>query len=197
MNWIEILYLQIAKYPKVQEKLRKEILSIRNKEGTYDYDSVTDLKYLEQTIYETLRLHPVLVSHVRECTADFDINLPNNQKFTIRKGISVNLPIYNISRDEEYYDNPEEFNPDRFNDENGGIKHYRDKCVLFPFGDGPRICLGQRFAMTQMKCCVAYLLTNFEISLNQKMPANPEFDPDQFLLLYKGGYWLNFKEIRG
>lgn len=190
------LFYELAKTPNVQQKLRDELLSIRNKDGGFDYDQVTDLKYLEQVIYETLRLHPILAVHIRQCNADFNVDLANGEKLTIAKGMNVSLPIYNISRDEEYYDQPEEFNPDRFNDENGGIKLYRDKCVLFPFGDGPRICLGQRFALTQMKCLIAYLLTNFEITVDPKMPAKPEIDPEQFLLLFKGGYWLNFKEIK-
>lgn len=61
---------------------------------------------------------------------------------TIEKGTVVVIPIYSIHHDPEHYPNPEVFDPERFNEANGGIKNYRDKGVYLPFGDGPRMCLG-------------------------------------------------------
>lgn len=145
---------------------------------------------------ESLRLHPVLNSHTRECTKECSLKLSNGKTLKVEKGTKILLPIYSISRDPEHYGSDAgDFNPDRFNDENGGIKLFRDKEVLFPFGDGPRICLGQRFALTQIKCCIAHILTTFDISLSEKMPSQPELDPMQLLVCYKGGVWLKYKTI--
>lgn len=46
--------------------------------------------------------------------------------------------------DERFYDEPGKFKPERFSEENGGVKKYKDMGVYFPFGDGPRICLGKQ-----------------------------------------------------
>ena len=52
------------------------------------------------------------------------------------------VPIYSIHNDPQHYPNPHVFDPERFSNENGGLKQYKDKCVYLAFGDGPRICLG-------------------------------------------------------
>lgn len=62
-------------------------------------------------------------------------------------------------------------------------------------GDGPRTCLGQRFAKTQMKCCIAHIITNFELSVSNAMPKEPELNPMELMLAYKSGILLNLKPI--
>lgn len=80
-------------------------------------------------------MHPVLTSHARECTKECSIKLANGKTLTVEKGTSILLPIYSIHRDPNHYGpDANEFNPDRFNDENGGLKMFKDKEVLFPFG---------------------------------------------------------------
>lgn len=85
--------------------------------------------------------------------------------------------------------------PERFNPENGGIKAFRDKGVLLPFGDGPRICLGMRFALMQSKAAIAHIVRNFEISVNEKTMRPLVIDPKEFLNVKAGGIWLDFKPI--
>lgn len=66
---------------------------------------------------------------------------------------------------------------------------------VFITGDGPRTCLGQRFAHTQIKCCIAHILTLFELSVSEKMPQKPEYNPLEMMLCFKGGILLKFKPI--
>lgn len=66
---------------------------------------------------------------------------------------------------------------------------------MLQIGDGPRTCLGQRFAKTQIKCCIAHVITNFELSVSKKMPGTPEFNPMEMMLAYKSGILLNLKPI--
>uniref|UniRef100_A0A336LXR4 CSON009724 protein n=1 Tax=Culicoides sonorensis TaxID=179676 RepID=A0A336LXR4_CULSO len=189
------IFYELARYRSVQEKLRQELIKIRSHDGTFEYDTLMENKYLEQVINESLRIHPVLAFHNRECTKECTLQIGKGKTLKVEKGTNILLPVYSFSRDSDHYgSDSEQFNPDRFNEENGGLKAYKDKEVLFPFGDGPRICLGQRFALAQMKCCIAHMITNFEISLSEKMPSKPELDTNQVLLCYKGGIWLkNFK----
>lgn len=59
---------------------------------------------------------------------------------TLPKGITAMMSMYSLGRDPVFYENPNDFYPERFDD--GAVKDYRDKGVFVPFGDGPRICIG-------------------------------------------------------
>lgn len=84
---------------------------------------------------ESLRLHPIMHVHYRECTKDKEFEMNDNKKLKINKGTMVVIAVYDIERDPKYFGpDADQFNPERFNDENGGIKRYTDKGVLFPFG---------------------------------------------------------------
>lgn len=67
--------------------------------------------------------------------------------------------------------------------------------MLLPFGDGPRICLGQRFALMQSKAAIAELVRNFELSVNDKTQRPLLMDPKEFINVKLGGIWLDFKPI--
>lgn len=73
--------------------------------------------------------------HFRECTKEYELPLPNNNLLTIEKGTQINIAVRDMEMDSDYYGpTANEFNPERFNEENGGLKAFRDKTVLFPFG---------------------------------------------------------------
>lgn len=95
----------------------------------------------------------------------------------------------------EYYPNPESFSPERFNDENGGVKAFKERCVLIPFGDGPRICLGMRFAYMQVKAAIAEVVKNFEISVDVNMTENPVIGPVEYLDVPDHKLMLNFSQL--
>lgn len=103
------------------------------------------------------------------------------------------VPIWSIHHDPNIYDEPEKFKPERFND--GAIKDYKEKGQWLSFGDGPRTCLGQRFAKAQSKACVATIVKNFEMTVNKKTITPLQLDPKEFLGISLGGLWLNFKKI--
>jgi len=84
---------------------------------------------------------------------------------TLYKGQVVEIPIYAIHHSEEYYENPEKFNPERFLPEN------RDQIIPYtylPFGSGPRNCIGMRFALMEAKLCLAQIVRRFRFVRSAK-----------------------------
>lgn len=94
-----------------------------------------------------------------------------------------------IFRDPKIYANPEEFKPERFSDDEQRNRH---KSTYLTFGDGPRVCIGQRFATLQIKAALAQLVLNFQIKLSPR--HQPIVIDTQSLLLYpKSGILLQFE----
>ncbi|KAL1396483.1 hypothetical protein pipiens_001043 [Culex pipiens pipiens] len=189
-----VLY-EVARNPDVQKQLREELLKASNDQGSISYDTLLELPYLEQVINESLRLWPPAAFLSKKCTEPIELDLTSSQKVRIEKGVFAMIPIWSIHRDPEYYENPTTFNPDRFSPEQGGASPYREKGCFIPFGDGPRQCLGMRFARMQMKRGVYEILKNFELTVDPKTIQPLQMDPKQFLTMPIGGIWLNYKAI--
>lgn len=78
------------------------------------------------------------------------------------------------------------------------MKSFKDRGVLIPFGDGPRICLGMRFAVLQLKAAVYEIVRNFKITVDARMLPHRklEIDPEELLMnAKKGGLWINFEAL--
>ena len=98
---------------------------------------------LVNCILESLRMHPPVTFTARVCNDPIEIEGLKDHKVLVEKGISVTIPILELHYDPEYYENPEKFYPERF--DAGGVKTFMEKGVFLPFGNGPRICLGEFF----------------------------------------------------
>lgn len=101
------------------------------------------MTYLEQVVNETLRIYSPAAFLARKCTIPTELIAAKEKVVKIDKDMALIVPVHSLHNDEQYYKNPEKFDPDRFSPENGGVKSYRDRGVYMPFGDGPRICLGE------------------------------------------------------
>lgn len=139
-------------------------------------------------------MHPPGTHLSRQCTEAVEVELPKDKKMFFEEGNIIMMPIMPIHMDPEYYSNPTKFDPDRFSPENGGVKQYIDRGVFIPFGNGPRICVGSRFAIAQAKIAIAALVKNFEISINPRTPSEYKLHP-QALVYTLNGCCVNFKEV--
>ncbi|GFS38225.1 hypothetical protein TNIN_394601 [Trichonephila inaurata madagascariensis] len=158
----------------VQEKAYQEIVdAVRDTNGELTYEAVQNLKYLDNIISETLRLFPPGIRLERLAVADYKLG---NTGITIPKGMIVTIPTYAMHRDPEIYPNPEKFEPDRFTSEE---RAKRDMYAYLPFGAGPRNCVGMRFALMEVKVCLAYVIANFKIKKSPKTKV-PLFDGWEF-----------------
>lgn len=115
--------------------------------------------------------------------------------FTLEKDKVVIIPVYSLHTDPDHFTNPKVFDPERFSETNGGPKVYKDRGVFLPFGDGPRICLGMRFASFQSKAAIVEIIRNFDISVNEKTKVPFVFDPSRFLLTPQNKIWLDFRSL--
>lgn len=106
-------------------------------EDEINFDSIADMKYLDMVFNETLRKWPVANLQFRKSSRDFEIP---NSKLNIPAETFVIIPTFSIHRDERFYENPEKFDPERFNEEN---KAKILPMAFIPFSEGPRICLGE------------------------------------------------------
>ncbi|KAJ6638130.1 putative cytochrome P450 28a5, partial [Pseudolycoriella hygida] len=189
-----ILY-HLGANKSVQDKLRQEINENVGKDGRIDLDVLNEMEYLDQVFHETLRINPPAGMSSKVCTVATELRDYEGNILPIEKGIVVQIPVYCIHHDERFYPEPEKFDPDRFSAANGGLKTYRDKGVFLGFLDGPRMCLGMRFALTQSKAAVAEILRNFEVTVSPKTQEPLVLDPKAFLLLPIGGLWINLKAL--
>ena len=91
-------------------------------------------------------MHSPLAFTARMCNEPIEIEGLKGHKVLIEKGMDIIIPVNEFHYDPDNYENPEEFCPERFDVEKGGIKAYMDKGIWLPFGMGPRICLGNLFS---------------------------------------------------
>lgn len=115
-----------------------------------------------------------------------------NHTVQLQKGTVVVIPIFAIHRDPEFYPNPEEYRPERFEPEEVAK---RPHCSFIPFGAGPRICIGKRFGLMQTRIGLAMLLKNFKFTLNEATKFPLDFTGHTFLLVSTGGLYFNIEKI--
>ncbi|KAH0550466.1 hypothetical protein KQX54_019568 [Cotesia glomerata] len=157
---------QIAKHGEVQEKLRQHVIEILKKnDGKLTYQTLEDMKYMEQVIYESMRLFPALGYLGKVCTKETKLVGSDGVECCVKPGTEMIIPVFGLHRDQKYWDNPELFDPERFSPDNAGNLN---KFVFLPFGGGPRQCVGMRVAIMQMKAALAMLVKDYWIEVDRK-----------------------------
>ncbi|KAG8175867.1 hypothetical protein JTE90_026993, partial [Oedothorax gibbosus] len=148
----------LASNPDIQEKLAQEVHeAIQETKGELTYEAIQNMKYLDNVISETLRLCSPVIRLERSADADYVLG---DTGITVEKGTVVNIPVFALHRDPQIYPDPEKFDPDRFTPEE---RAKRDQFAYLPFGAGPRNCVAMRFALMELKVCLAHVIANFNL----------------------------------
>jgi cytochrome P450 len=126
---------------------------------TPTYKAVSQLKYLDQVVKETLRMYPPVHAGMRIAAIDLEF-----QGYHIPAGTRLLYSVYLSHRQTEYWPQPERFMPDRFSPEQN---RNRVAHTYVPFGGGPRNCIGAAFGLVETKVVLARLLQQFELDLSQ------------------------------
>jgi cytochrome P450 len=123
------------------------------------------LPYTEMVLTEALRLYPPAYVVGREALRDYTIN-----GLTIPRGITVLMSQWVVQRDERFFEAPEEFRPERWA---GGLAKRLPRYAYFPFGGGPRLCIGQSFALMEATILLVTILQRFRLTLAPDHPVVP------------------------
>ncbi|XP_029387317.1 cytochrome P450 4F4 isoform X3 [Mus pahari] len=183
LSWI--LY-NLARHPEHQERCRQEVQELlRDRESTeIEWDDLAQLPFLTMCIKESLRLHPPVTVISRRCTQD--IVLPDGR--VIPKGVICIINIFATHHNPTVWPDPEVYDPFRFDPEN--IKD-RSPLAFIPFSAGPRNCIGQTFAMNEMKVALALTLLRFRVLPDDKEPRRKP----ELILRAEGGLWLRVEPL--
>jgi cytochrome P450 len=175
LSWA--IYLLLTN-PEEKEKLKQEIKEVLGERipQVHDFQKLT---YTNQVIQETLRLYPPAWVVGREAKEDDEID-----GYQVPAKTQVVMPTWVIHRHPDLWENPHSFAPERFEGENGKNRH---KFAHFPFGGGPRFCIGNNFAMMEMTFALSMIFQqlDFELVKNQKI------EPEAMVTLKpKYGIWI-------
>lgn len=154
---LTFILFMLGCYPEVQQRVYEEIRSVveRNGDRPLDIPQYNSMAYTDRVVKECLRLYPPVSFISRESSEEFELYGQMIPAKTL-----VHLHIIDIHRDPKYYPDPEKFDPDRFLPENVQNRH---PFAFIPFSAGPRNCIGQKFAMLEIKTVLEQLLMTFEL----------------------------------
>jgi cytochrome P450 len=155
----------LSKHPAVLAKLRSEVDQVLG-DRTPAFDELRQLPYTLKVIQETMRLYPPGFAIGRQPVQDDEIL---GQK--IPAGSIVFISIAALHRDARFWQRPHDFFPEHFDSE---LEKERPRLAYLPFGAGPRMCIGNHFALMEMQLLLAMLVRRFDFSLVENHPVEPE-----------------------
>ncbi|MEO1289021.1 MAG: cytochrome P450 [Chloroflexota bacterium] len=158
------LYL-LSQNPEVYEKLQAEIDAVLGSRPA-TMEDLRQLSYTEQVIKESMRVLPPVWSVARQARETTELG-----GYPIRKYATAVIPIWGVHHDERWYPDPYQFKPERWTEKNEAqIPRY----AYLPFGAGPRVCVGNSFAMMEAVLVLATILQKVHVSLVEGHKVEPE-----------------------
>ncbi|KAL6260838.1 hypothetical protein P5V15_008514 [Pogonomyrmex californicus] len=155
---MSFICFHLASYPKVQEKLREEVLSMLNKyHGAITYEGLKEMTYMDQILNESLKKVPAGTIIKKRCTEEFELRGSDGLVYRIKPGM--------------------------------------ERFVYFPFGEGPRICVGMKMAQLQIKAGLTIILRKYSMEVLPKTRLPLQLIPGAILPTVKSGLWVNFRKL--
>ncbi|XP_031825032.1 cytochrome P450 4B1-like [Sarcophilus harrisii] len=175
----------ISLHPEHQQRCREEVQEILGNRNTIQWEDLGKMTYLTLCIKESFRLYPPVPQIYRQLNKP--ITFMDGK--SLPEGSLVSLHIYALHRNPAVWDKPEVFDPQCFSPENSSTRH---PYAFMPFSAGPRNCIGQQFAMMEVKAVTALCLLHFEFSPE---PSRLPIKRLQLILGAKDGIYLNLKKL--
>lgn len=143
----------LGNHPEVQQKIFDEIAEIESQtEDTVE--KLQKMTYINAVLNESMRLYPPAWITDRQNVEDDTIG-----NYHLKKGTLIGISFYELHRNPKYWQNPEEFNPERFL----GEQKKQSMQYFYPFGAGPRMCIGAGFAIYEMCLAISHIVKKYKI----------------------------------
>jgi cytochrome P450 len=163
-NALSWTWLLLAQNPACEEKLHAELATVLGGR-TPALEDLPNLRYVGHVISESMRLYPPAWGMARVAIEDLEIG-----GYPIPKGCGVSLAQWSVHRDARWFDSPLEFRPERWE---GDLAKRLHRFAYFPFGGGPRQCIGNNFALMEATLLLATIARRFRIGIVPTHPVVP------------------------
>ncbi|CAN7678266.1 cytochrome P450 [Rhizobium sp. LjRoot98] len=157
-------YDLLARHPEIEAKVLAEIDAVTESQPV-SAEHVSKLVYTRQAFSEAMRLYPPAPIITRTALRDFQLG-----DYLIPTGTVLIVPIYAVHHHTSLWADPEVFDPDRFSPESAKARH---RYTYMPFGAGPRVCIGNAFAVMEAVAILAVLLQKVRLAATEPHPAKP------------------------
>jgi cytochrome P450 len=152
---LSFCFYMMALHPEVEAKLFAEVDEVLQGEPPTGAH-LPRLRYTDWVVKETMRLYPPVPSIGRQATCDYEV-----MGYHIPKGAQVSFAQWVVHRDPRWFDDPMTFRPERWDND---LARKLPRCAYFPFGEGPRICIGNYFATMEAVLCVAAIAQRYRLA---------------------------------
>ncbi len=176
----------LGSHPEAQARLSEEIATTIGGR-TVGTDDLAQLKFAECVILETMRLYPPAWLMGRQSLGEFEI-----AGQTFAKGTTVFISPWVLHKDPHYFEDPTVFRPERWLD--GTLTKSIPRFAYMPFGGGPRVCIGQRFAMMSATMMLSTIIKSWQVTRLADRPVVPY---PSITLRPEGGVWVRLKRRDG
>lgn len=161
LTWAFVL---LNRRPETYERLHAEVDAVLDGDRA-TLNDLPDLTYTDRVATETLRLRPPPGALFRETSRDVELG-----GYHVPEGTMLVLPQFEVQTDPAYFEDPYSFRPERWD---GDLEDEIPDYAYFPFGGGPRHCIGMRFANLELRLALATIARNVEIDVQ-----NPDVEAD-------------------
>ncbi|MEK1850523.1 MAG: cytochrome P450 [Phyllobacterium sp.] len=179
LSWAWFL---LGQHPEAEARMAAEIADVLGDRPATTHD-LPHLKYTEGVVMESMRIYPPAWAMGRESIGPFELG-----GYAFPAGMTIFISPWILHRDPRYFEEPDAFRPQRWM---GNLAHELPRFAYMPFGGGPRICIGQRFAMIEAILILATMAQRFSAELQSDHKVTPF---PSITLRPKGGVWLKIKD---
>jgi len=176
------LYL-LSRHPAARQCLFEELELLAGRPPSID--DLPRLRYTDAVVHESLRLYPPAYVIGREAQEDCQVG-----GVPVPAGTTLFLSPWLLHRDPRWFEAPGEFRPERWLD---GLSARLPRCAYLPFGGGPRVCIGQSFALTEAVLVLAAVSRRFSLTLDPDLVLEPF---PSITLRPRSGVWMRIAERR-
>jgi cytochrome P450 len=154
----------LARHPDVDARLAEELRTVMGDRAPAASD-LPELRYTEMVVNESMRLYPPAYALGRQAARPTEV-----AGHAVAPGAIVILPTWVVHRDRRWFEEPEAFRPERWADD---LAHRLPRFAYFPFGGGPRQCIGHGFAMMEAILLLATIAERFRLTLEPGQHVTP------------------------